>query len=510
MDSRKLDVPIFVTAFLVVLFVCVPIMVWPQQAGGQIQQTYDWIAENFGLLYQWVVIGIVGFLGWIALSRHGEIRLGDPDERPEFSHFGWVSMLFCAGVGAGLLYWATIEWGYYMATPPFGAEPNSEEAIAWATSYGLFHWGYIAWAIYALPTVAIAFPYYVKKVPYLRLSTSCHSFWGAKGKDAIGARIVDGVFMLALIGGAGTSMGLAVPMVSANLADAVGLERSFMLDVGVVAVCVALFAFSVYAGLEKGIKRLADLNVSAALIFLLFVLLAGPTLFILRVGTESIGFMLDNMFRMLTWTDPIARTRFVEDWTIFYWAWWIAFGPFVGVFITRISRGRTLRQLIGYMAVFGSLGAWAFYIVLGNYALFLDLNNVVPVRDVLANGDPAAAIASVIGELPLGPIAQVVFASISIIFIATTYDSASYALASAASAQMGVGDDPARWNRLFWALVLGLLPVALMAVDGGVKVIMSAVLVASLPLIIVAIMMCVNLGRSVGSPATVSGEQKRA
>ena len=504
--TTKIDPVIFLTASLIVVATSVPIMLWPEAAGMRISGLYDWIAQNFGLLYQWVVVGIVGFLGWIAFGRYGNIRLGEAGERPQFSTFSWVSMLFCAGVGAGLVYWATIEWAFYLDNPPFGAEPNSNEAINWATSYGLFHWGLIAWTIYALPTVAISYAYYVKKIPFLRLSTSCHSFLGKHGESSPLARLLDGIFMLALIAGAGTSMGLAVPMISASLSEAFEFERSFGVDVAIVSACVALFAFTVYVGLEKGIQRLADINVIAALLFLGFILVVGPTLFILRMGTESIGFMLQNMVRMLTWTDPVARTQFVEDWTIFYWAWWIAFGPFVGIFVTRISRGRTLRELILSMSVFGSLGAWVFYIVAGNYALYLDLNNIVQVREIMNAVDPAQAIASVIGSLPFGATAQTVFAVISIIFIATTYNSAAYALASAASRQLRVGDDPARWHRLFWAIVLGLLPIALMAVDGGVRVVMSAVLVASLPLLIIAIMMCINLARSLRSDAAATDE----
>jgi BCCT family betaine/carnitine transporter len=493
----RIDRVVFGTASLIVLLVSIPILIWPEQAGAPIAATYDFFADRFGLLYQWVVIGIVGFLGWLAFSRHGRIRLGPPDSRPDFSTFSWVSMLFCAGVGAGLVYWATIEWAFYLDAPPFGISPDDPEALNWATAYGMFHWGVIAWTIYALPTVAIGYTYYVLKVPYLRLSTGCHTFLGPAQEHSVRARILDGLFMLALIGGAGTSMGLAVPMISASLADAFGFGRSFGLDVAVVAACVALFAFTVYLGIERGIQRLADLNVLFAFAFLAFVLIAGPTLFMLRMGTESIGFMFDNMIRMLTWTDPVARSGFVEDWTIFYWAWWIAFGPFVGIFVTRISRGRTLRELILFMAIFGSLGAWLFYIVVGNYALHLDLTGALPVRTIMKEQDPAAAIAAVIGTLPLGAFAQVAFSVICIIFIATTYNSAAYALASAASKAVRVGVDPARWHRLFWALILGLLPVALMSVEGGIRVVLSAVLVTSLPLLVVAVLSCVNIYRSI-------------
>jgi BCCT family betaine/carnitine transporter len=211
--------------------------------------------------------------------------------------------------------------------------------------------------------------------------------------------------------------------------------------------------------------------------------------------------MLSNTLRMLTYTDPVHRTGFVEGWTIFYWAWWIAFGPFVGLFVTRISRGRTLRELILGMAIFGSLGAWVFYIVLGNYALWLDMHGVVKIREILHSQDNAQAISAVMGSLPFGQLARGVFAVIAMIFIAATYNSKAYALAASSTRDLGVGEDPSRGNRVFWALVLGLLPIALMSVNGGTKIAMSAVLVASLPLLLISVLMSVNLARSLREDA---------
>ena len=178
MKQHGIDPLIFFSALLIVVLVCVPIMIWPDASGDAITALYGEISGRFGLFYQWTVIGIVALLGWIAFGRHGDIKLGDANESPQFSTFSWVSMLFCAGVGAGLVYWATIEWVPYANSPPFGVEPNSNEALRWATAYGLFHWGIIAWGIYALPTVAIAYAFYIEKVDFLRLSTACHTFLG--------------------------------------------------------------------------------------------------------------------------------------------------------------------------------------------------------------------------------------------------------------------------------------------------------------------------------------------
>jgi BCCT family betaine/carnitine transporter len=195
---------------------------------------------------------------------------------------------------------------------------------------------------------------------------------------------------------------------------------------------------------------------------------------------------------MMTWSDPIERTGFVEDWTIFYWAWWIAYGPFTGLFVARISKGRTLKEMILSMTLLGSLGCWLFFIVIGNYAMFLELEGTLSVTDYLKNNDAAAGIAAIVATLPFSQVALAAFTFVCVVFVATTYDSASYIIASAATSELKIGHNPARWHRLFWAGMLGLLPVALLVV-GGLKVVQSAVLVASLPVLVVLVLMTVSL-----------------
>jgi len=506
MQAPQIDRVNFTIALFVVLLVGLPLLIWPSAAGALILQIYNWIAEHFGLAYQWGVIGITIFLAWLAFSPYGKIKLGGAGAEPEFSTFSWFGMLFSAGVGAGLLYWAPIEWAFYFADPPFGAEPRSVAAYQWATSYGLFHWGIAAWAIYALPTIAFAYPDYTQKSHHLRLRTAFHGMLAQNNMSQetqdtphtpqnILSRLLDFLFMLALLAGAGTSMGLAIPMVSDCIALLFDIERSKMLDMSVVLICVALFALSVYWGLEKGIRKLADLNVILAILFLIAVLCIGPTLFILRLGTESIGFMFANFISMLTYTESLERTPFVEDWTIFYWAWWFAYAPFIGLFIARISRGRSLRQVIFSMCFLGSLGAWSFFLILGNYALHLDTQMILDVTSMV-QADPPRAIAEILATLPLRQLMLGIFILLSIIFIATTYDSASYSLASAASRNLAIGSNPARWHRMFWAFVLGFLPFAVLSVSGGIKTAKSLVLVASLPILIICVIMCFSLLKS--------------
>lgn len=485
-QNKPLDKVTFILAVLTVLLVSVPLIIFNESIGPTIIALYDYVAFNFGLVYQWVTIGCVGIMIWLAFGKYGHVKLGDGE--PEFSTLSWVAMLFSAGVGGALLYWAAIEWAAYYIAPPFGAEPKSAEALNWATSYGLFHWGLAAWCIYALPTIAISYSFYVKKIPYLRFSAA---ILGKKSSTSIWAKLIDVSFMIGLIGGAGTSLSLTAPMVSAGISQLTGFERGDTLDLFVICVCIIIFGVSVYMGLEKGIKKLADTNLYLSIIFLVFVLIAGPTTFILMMGTQSLGFMLSNMIEMLTWTDPVVNSGFVQDWTIFYWAWWLAFAPYVGIFVTRISKGRTIRQIILSMCAFGSFGSWAFYIILGNHALNLELSGALPVAEMI-NADVFNAISVIIAQLPLGDMALVVFTIIIIIFVATTYDSASYALASAATKELHASENPARWHRIFWAVALGILPIILMYI-GGLKVVQSAVLLAGLPIAIASIFMTITL-----------------
>jgi BCCT family betaine/carnitine transporter len=244
--------------------------------------------------------------------------------------------------------------------------------------------------------------------------------------------------------------------------------------------------------LKKGIKRLSDLNMWLAFALLAFVLLAGPTVFLLKASMNSIGLVAQNFIRMNSWTDAFTDSGFVENWTIFYWAWWIAYAPFVGLFVTRISRGRTLRQVIFGMTGYGTLGAGLFYMIFGNYGLSLELAGAVDVTTIMTEQDGSAAVVAILGQLPAAGAVISVFALIALIFSATTYDSASYILASAATRNLPAGEDPQRWNRVFWALALAVLPLTLMFI-GGLKVIQSATLIVSLPLIFVGVLMSVSL-----------------
>jgi BCCT family betaine/carnitine transporter len=489
--KHKVDWPSFGASVAIILLVSIPLVLFPESGGKILTELYGFISSNFGFLYLVAGTAVTVLLLWLALGRYGKIRLAAGDERPEFNDASWAAMLFCAGVGAGLMYWAPIEWAYYFETPPYGLESGSTAAVEWASTYGIFHWGPTAWAFYCLPTIAIAYPYYVKQVPFLRLSTSCHYFFQGE-EETRAERLIDWLFMIGLLGGAGTSLGFSTPMIAACIGRITGWEVDFGLEIGVVLISVLMFAISVWLGLKKGIKRLSDFNMWLAFILLGFVLMVGPTIFLLKTSVNSIGLMAQNFIRMNTWTDGFTESAFVENWTIFYWAWWIAYGPFVGLFVTRISRGRTIRQVIFGMLGYGSLGAAMFYMILGNFSLSLQITETLAVSSVLADEGGAAAIVATLDQLPFAVIVIAAFAVISLVFSATTYDSASYILASCATRRLLPGEDPDRWHRVFWAMALAVLPLTLMFI-GGLKTVQTATLIVSLPLIFVGVLMAVSL-----------------
>ncbi len=491
--THKIDWPSFLASLAIILIVSIPLLIFPESGGDFLVNLYSTISRKLGFLYLLAGLAVIALLLWLALGRYGGVRLASGDEEPEFSDFSWIAMLFCAGIGAGLMAWAPIEWGYYYGAPPMGAEPFSVEAAEWASTYGIFHWGPTAWAFYCLPTIAIAYPYYAKKISFLRLSTGCHYFF--KGEEETRSeRLIDWLFMIGLLGGAGTSLGFSTPMIAACVARVTGLEANFTMELAVVVVSVLMFATSVWLGLRKGIKRLSDINLWLAFMLLGLVLLAGPTVFMLKTSVNSLGLMAQNFIRMNSWTDPFTSSGFVESWTIFYWAWWIAYAPFVGLFVTRISRGRSIRQVIFGMTGYGTLGAGLFYMIIGNYGLSLQLNESLMVTDVMANQGVPAAIVAILDQLPLAALVIVTYAAIALIFSATTYDSASYILASVATRSLPAGEDPDRWHRVFWAFALAVLPLTLMFI-GGLKVVQSATLIVSLPLIAVGVLMSVALVR---------------
>jgi BCCT family betaine/carnitine transporter len=484
MKSAPIDKQVFWPALIVVVAAIVPLMVLPDQSAAVLNRVMGFITHSFGFLFLWFTVACFGALLWFAFGKYGSVRFGGADAEPEFRSLSWIAMLFCAGIGTSLLYWATIEWVYYYQTPPFGIEAESAEAAHWAAMYGLFHWGPLAWALYCVPALPIAYAFHNRKIPFLRISQACRGVIGDRADGPLG-KLIDVLFIFGLVGGTGTSLGLGTPILSESISTLLHIERTFALDAFVIVIWTAIFGTTVYLGMEKGIKRLADANVYLGFFLLAFVLVFGPTVFILDTFTNSLGLLATNFLKMSFYTDPVGASGFPQTWTVFYWAWWIAYAPFMGLFVARISRGRTIREVVGANLVWGSLGCWLFFATFGNTALHDQLNGTVPVIRIMNEASPQAAIVAVVNALPLGTFVLVLFVAMAFIYSATTLQASAYTIASVASSELVAGEsEPLRWNRLFWAVALGGMAVALMYL-GGLRPLQTASLIVALPLMFV-------------------------
>lgn len=277
---------------------------------------------------------------------------------------------------------------------------------------------------------------------------------------------------------------MEVPILAEGVSALTPITQGLTLNVGIIVVWTLIFGVSVFLGLQKGLKRLADTNVYLALGLGLFILIAGPAVFIIDMFTNSVGLLLQNFIQMSFYTDPVRDSEFTETWTIFYWGWWVAYAPFIGLFAARISRGRTIRGLILAMLVAGSFGCWIAFAILGNTGLYFQLNDIVPVTQILNDQGGTAAIVAILQGLPLGTVALVVFLALLVIFLATTLDSSAYTMAAVASSELHPEEDPARWHRVFWAVALATVSIALMAA-GGLEPLQTLSIITAFPLIFI-------------------------
>ena len=495
--ESQVDWFIFLVGTALLCAVVIPIVVAPEWSFGVINVAFRFITNEFGVYYVWAACLIFGYLVWLGFSHHGNIVLGPPGTTAKYTRFAWGAMLFCTGIGSALIYWGAAEWAIYIDAPPYGVEPRSDAAILWASTYGMFHWGPVAWGLYCLPTIAFCCSYHVRGIPVLRLSAACSGVLGSQTEKWPG-RVIDLLFIIGLLGTAATGLAFGTQIVASCVTRLTGLEDGLGMQLTILATATSLIAYSVYRGLDKGIKVLSVINAVLVLLFLAFVLLVGPTTFILEMGVTSIGHMLQNFVRMATWTDPLRKAQFVESWTIFYWAWWLALGPFVGMFVAKISRGRTIREVVFGMLGFGSLGCALFFIILGNYALNLELSGAYAVADQALGESPSTAIAAIIEMLPLGTFWLVFIAVVGIIFTATTYDSATYTLAAGATRYLKADEHPLRYHRVYWAFALGTLPAVLLFL-GGLTALQTASIVASVPLLLTYIMLVWSIAKTLRS-----------
>lgn len=494
--SGNIDYGLMWPGVLVAATVGVLLAIFPVQGRAVVDTMFGIITHNFKWLYLLFGLFCVVFLIWLGLSRYGNIKLGAPEDEPEFSTYAWAAMIFCAGIGIAIVYWAFIEPVYYVNSSILHIDPAEQKGMIGelAGMYGQFHWGITPWAIYALPTIPIAYAIHVKRIPALRLSMACRGIIG-KHADGFWGKLIDIVVIFAMIGGIGTSLGLAVPLVTSLVAKITGIPESFALQMVVLCIWTALFTLTVWLGLKAGIAKLASLNTYIAYFLLAYVFIIGPTTFILNTWCNSLGLMLSDFLKISLWTDPISNGGFPEGWTVFYWAWWVAYAPMMGLFVARISRGRTIRQVVFGELVYGSLGCWIFFAVWGGYAIHIQTSGTLDVYGVLQSSGWSndVTIVAILDSIPGGKYIFIpAFTVLCFIFLATTLNSAAYTLSSQVTRVISGDQEPPRWNRTLWGLILGLFAVGLLS-TGALKAVQLSSIIVALPLMPVLLLMVFSL-----------------
>ena len=460
---------VVVPAALVIAALCVVIYMYPARSQELLGATFAFISGNLGSGYLWFNLFLTGLALFFVFSRYGNVKFGAKDEAPAFSDGKWISMMFCAGVAGAVMFWSIAEPLYNLNSPPMNAAPLSLDAFRYATSYVLFHWGAFTWVWYVICALPICYMYYKRGNPALRLSAACKEGLGKCADGPVGT-VIDIFFCIGLIASNTAVMGISIPIVANALGAVFGIEPTINVQLICLVVGSLIFTVSVALGLEKGASRLAALNVLIALGVIFYALVVGPTRFIFDNFTNAVGTMMSNYFSMSLATDPHdlseSARHFPQNWTIFYSLWMASYGPFMGLFIARISKGRTIRQIVGLGVVSGIIGSWLIHSVFGGFTLNLQLTGVFDAAGHLAAGkNPTQTVVMVLSYLPMPQIVLLAYCAFSTIFLATSLDASASSLAAACTRRLGADGTPSMAHRFFWAVLTALLPAVLLYLE---------------------------------------------
>ncbi|WP_134322229.1 BCCT family transporter [Cumulibacter soli] len=492
--GRGLIAPaVFWPALLVILAIAIVAVAAPDFIDSLFTSINDWIVANLGWYYMLVVSGFVVVAIAIGLSRLGKIPLGRDGEQPEFSVLTWFAMLFAAGMGIGLVFYGVGEpLTYATVDPKPGWDGSQSEISALAMAQTFVHWGLHPWAIYAIIGLALGYAIHRRGRP-VSIRWALEPLFGERVKGRLGD-LIDVLAIFGTVFGVATSLGLGVQQISSGMAH-LGIVDAVdnVLLVVLIIVITLLATTSVISGLGAGIKWLSNINLSFAGVLLISMLLLGPTIFLLQNFVESIGVYLANLLQMSFDVGAFERGEGAADWfsgwTVFYWGWWISWSPFVGVFIARISRGRTVRQFIAGVLLVPTIVGFLWFSVLGGTGIFNQMYGGEDYVTLNADGEEVIvaeqALFDVLGGLPLGQILSVLAIVLVAIFFITSSDSASLVVDMLAS---GGHPNPPMWSRVLWALLEGAIAAALL-LAGGLGALQAAALATALPFSVVLILM---------------------
>ncbi len=485
---QQMDLFTTLLPFCCILLLCVLFVLFPDSSSAALENIRYFLGDQIGSYYLVIGLGVFICSLYMAFSRYGRIRLGET-EKPQYSPFRWGSMMFTAGLAADILFYSCCEWLIY-ASDPHVAEMG--DLHDWAATYPLFHWGPIPWGFYLVLAVAFGFMIHIRKRHKQKYSESCRALLG-KRVDGWAGRLIDLIAVFALLAGTATTFSLATPLLAMAISRVTGIAATTTLTITILIVVCCVYTCSVYFGM-KGIQRSA-----ACCSYLFFLLLAyvfflgGESRFTVETGITSLGLLAQNFIHLSTWTDSLRATSFPQAMTIFYWAYWMVWCVAAPFFIGAISKGRTIRQTIlgGYF--WGLAGTFTSFIILGNYGLGLQMHGKLDSLSsyLAANGSTNAlytTIISILGQLPLPGFVLVLLVLCMITFYSTSFDSITLVAASYSYRELKHDQEPDRRVKLFWAVFLILLPIALIFSEKSMANLQSVSIIAAFPVGIIMIL----------------------
>ncbi|MDB9313187.1 BCCT family transporter [Spirulina sp. CS-785/01] len=506
----------FISATLIAIFIILTLS-FQEQASGVFSNIQAFVSSYGGWFFILVGNIYLGVMLILAFGKYSHIRLGGPDAKPEFSTFAWFAMLLSAGMGIGLMFWSVGEPIFHMAAPPFGGEAGTAAAAETAMSVTFFHWGFHPWGIYALVALALAFFAFNRGLP-LTMRSVFYPLLGERIYDTPG-NVIDILSVIATLFGLATSLGLGVGQVAAGLHFLIpAIPESIPFQVVLIAIITGFATMSVVAGLDGGVRRLSEFNLYIAGAFMVFVLLVGPTLFILDGFVQNLGNYIANFPVLSFWTETYEGTEWQNSWTVFYWGWWISWSPFVGMFIARVSKGRTVREFILGVLIIPTLLSFLWLTTFGNSALFLELQNVGDLTAAV-NENVATAMFFMLNLLAentnlipsVANIVSVIGSTVGVLlvvtFFVTSSDSGSLVVDHLTSG--GKLDSPIP-QRVFWAVMEGVV-AAVLLLGGGLNALQTAAITTGLPFAVVLLVMCFSLQRGLAEDlADLEAEELRS
>jgi choline/glycine/proline betaine transport protein len=478
--------PVFYpAAIIIILFISLTLFIGkPMEA--IFTNIQSGIATNMGWLFVLAVNVLLGFAIYLSVSRFGKIRIGGKDAKTEFSTFAWFSMLFSAGLGIGLLFYGVGEPMMHFSNEVINAEPLTPEAANNAMKYTFLHYGFHAWAVYAVLGLALAFFTFNRGLP-LTLSSVFYPLLGEKIYGWMG-HTINVVAVVATLFGLATSLGLGVQQVSAGLNFLIGTADTVWFQVILIALITGAATVSVVMGLDKGVRVLSEWNMRLALFFLALMLLIGPTIFLLDAFLQNMGNYFQEMIALGAFTEAYEGTEWQHDWTIFYWSWWVAWSPFVAMFIARVSKGRTVQEFFLGVMIVPSLLTFLWMTIFGGSGMYLELNDIAVISDAV-NDNIATALFVMLDEYPFSVFTSIVGIVLVTSFFVTSSDSGSLVIDSITAG--GKLDAPVG-QRIFWAFTEGAVAATLL-LGGGLRALQTASIITGLPFVIILLVMCYSL-----------------